>query len=135
MQAVEADKARSRASVILAGLGFTEDLQQRATKTFSGGKRMAIALARALFCKPDVLFLDEPSNHLDFPSVLWLESYLSEWPNTLVVVSHDRDLLDNVCTDIVHMHNHRVDQYKGNYTAFLGIRDERRKNQQREYES
>lgn len=77
---------------------------------------MRIALARALFCKPDVLFLDEPSNHLDFPAVLWLENYLCEWPNTLVVVSHDRDLLDTVSTDIIHLHSYRLDSYRGNYT-------------------
>lgn len=79
-----------RASAILAGLGFAAPDQKRPTKEFSGGWRMRISLARALFCKPDVLMLDEPDNMLDIPAIVWLENYLQTWPNTLLVVSHDR---------------------------------------------
>jgi ATP-binding cassette subfamily F protein 3 len=78
------------AASILAGLGFTADKHRNPTKSFSGGWRMRLALARALFNKPDLLLLDEPTNMLDIPAVIWLENYLKTWPNTLLVVSHDR---------------------------------------------
>eukprot|EP00158_Paraphelidium_tribonemae_P006782 Partr_v1_DN27970_c0_g1_i2_m11086 putative ATP-binding cassette, sub-family F len=135
MQDIEADKAESKAATILSGLGFSADDQLKGTKTFSGGWRMRIALARALFCKPDLLLLDEPTNHLDINAVVWLENYVQTWPNTLIVVSHDRDFLDTVVTDILHMHNARIDQYRGNYTMFLSSREEKRRNQLKEYES
>lgn len=135
LQFVEADKAESTASVILTGLGFSPAQQMQPTKIFSGGWRMRIALARALFCKPDILLCDEPTNHMDLVAVVWFEKYLQKWPNTLLVVSHDRDFLDEVCTDIIHMHNEHLDSYKGNYSMFLGTRLERRKNQLKEYEA
>ncbi|KAI8051101.1 P-loop containing nucleoside triphosphate hydrolase protein [Syncephalis plumigaleata] len=135
LEEIESDKAESRASAILAGLGFSSEAQQRATRTFSGGWRMRLALARALFCKPDLLLLDEPTNMLDIPAVAWLEHYLQNWPNTLLVVSHDREFLDEVATDIMHQHSERLDYYKGNFTQFDKTRVERRKNQVREYES
>lgn len=78
---------------------------------------------------------DEPTNHLDINAVVWLEKYLTSWPNTLVLVSHDRDFLDAVVTDVLHLHNERVDQYRGNYTTFLSTRAERRRNELKEYES
>jgi len=135
LEAIEADKAPSKASVILAGLGFTADMQARATKTFSGGWRMRIALARALFCKPDLLLLDEPTNMLDMQAIIWLEKYLQTWASTLLVVSHDRSFLDEVSTDILHLHTQRIDTYRGNYTDFVNTMTERLKAQQREYES
>uniref|UniRef100_F6HSJ8 ABC transporter domain-containing protein n=1 Tax=Vitis vinifera TaxID=29760 RepID=F6HSJ8_VITVI len=88
------DAAEAQASKILAGLGFTKDMQGRATRSFSGGCRMRISLARALFVQPTILLLDEPTNHLDLRSVLWLEEYLCRWKKTLLVVSHDRDFLN-----------------------------------------
>jgi ATP-binding cassette subfamily F protein 3 len=97
LQHIEADKAPARASIILNGLGFDKDMQARATKTFSGGWRMRLALARALFSKPDLLLLDEPTNMLDIKAIIWLENYLQNWPTTLLVVSHDRNFLDQVC--------------------------------------
>ncbi|CAA9996228.1 unnamed protein product [Nesidiocoris tenuis] len=114
--AMEADKAPARASIILAGLGFTPEMQGRATKTFSGGWRMRLALARALFSKPDLLLLDEPTNMLDMKAIIWLETYLQTWATTLLVVSHDRHFLDTVPTDILHLHSATLDPYKGNYT-------------------
>lgn len=135
LEAIEADKAPSKASVILAGLGFTAAMQARATKTFSGGWRMRLALARALFCKPDLLLLDEPTNMLDMQAIIWLEKYLQNWPSTLLVVSHDRSFLDEVPTDILHLHTQRIDTYRGNYTDFVNTMTERLKAQQREYDS
>lgn len=100
MQLVEVDKAPARASAILSGLGFSVERQSWPTKAFSGGWRMRLALARALFSKPDLLLLDEPTNMLDIKAILWLERYLQTWPKTLLVVSHDRKFLDTVSLSI-----------------------------------
>ena len=110
---MESDKAESRAASILAGLGFSTERQQFATRTFSGGWRMRLALARALFCEPDLLLLDEPSNMLDVPSITFLSNYLQDYPSTVLVVSHDRAFLNEVATDIIHQHSERLDYYKG----------------------
>lgn len=109
---IEADKAPARASIILNGLGFSKEMQARATRTFSGGWRMRLALARALFSKPDLLLLDEPTNMLDIKAIIWLENYLQNWPTTLLVVSHDRNFLDTVPTDILYLHSQRIETYK-----------------------
>ncbi|OMH81583.1 putative ABC transporter ATP-binding protein [Zancudomyces culisetae] len=135
LQEIEADKAEAKAGEILSGLGFAASEFLNPTRSFSGGWRMRLSLARALFCKPDLLLLDEPTNMLDFPAVVWLERYLRTWPNTLLVVSHDRDFLDEVATDIIHQHSERLDQYRGNFSSFWSTADERKKNQQREYEA
>ncbi|XP_022117099.2 ATP-binding cassette sub-family F member 3 [Pieris rapae] len=135
LENIEADKAPARASIILNGLGFSSEMQGRATKTFSGGWRMRLALARALFSKPDLLLLDEPTNMLDIKAIIWLESYLQNWPTTLLVVSHDRNFLDTVPTDIMHLHSQRIDTYRGNYEQFHKTKTEKLKNQQREFEA
>ncbi|XP_075426974.1 ATP-binding cassette sub-family F member 3 [Ascaphus truei] len=135
LEEIEADKAPARASVVLAGLGFKHTMQQQMTKEFSGGWRMRLALARALFARPDLLLLDEPTNMLDVRAILWLETYLQTWPSTILVVSHDRNFLNAVATDIVHLHSQRLEGYRGNFESFLKIKDERLKNQQREYEA
>ncbi|WFD26541.1 hypothetical protein MNAN1_001524 [Malassezia nana] len=133
---MEAETGPSRAAMLLNGLGIVGADQQKPTQAFSGGWRMRLALARALFCKPDLLMLDEPSNMLDLNAIAWLEDYLvNEWTGTLLVVSHDRAFLNQVATDIVHMHSERLDYYKGNFDQFYETRDERRKNQLREYEA
>lgn len=133
---MEAETGPSRAAALLNGLGIVGADQQKPTKHFSGGWRMRLALARALFCQPDLLMLDEPSNMLDLNAIAWLEDYLvNEWKGTLLVVSHDRAFLNQVATDIVHMHSERLDYYKGDFDQFYETRDERRKNQMREYEA
>ncbi|KAJ2862984.1 ATP-binding cassette, regulator of translational elongation [Coemansia aciculifera] len=132
---IESDKAEAKAGEILNGLGFSALDFQKPTRSFSGGWRMRLSLARALFCRPDLLLLDEPTNMLDIPAVVWLERYLKTWTSTLLVVSHDREFLDEVATDIVHQHSEQLDQYRGNFQTFWSTREERRKNQMREYES
>lgn len=96
---------------------------------------MRVALARALFMKPDLLLLDEPTNMLDMRAVYWLESYLQEWPSTILTVSHDRKFLNTICTDIVHLHSRRLDAYKGNYENYEKAMREKLTLQQREYEA
>ncbi|CAH2351673.1 protein Gcn20p [[Candida] railenensis] len=133
---MESDKAESRAAAILYGLGFTKETQNDATKSFSGGWRMRLSLARALFCKPDLLLLDEPSNMLDVPSITYLAKYLQTYEATVLVVSHDRAFLNEVATDIIHQHSERLDYYRGsNFDNFYATREERIKNQRREYEN
>lgn len=133
---MESDKAESRAASILAGLGFSPERQQYPTKTFSGGWRMRLALARALFCEPDLLLLDEPSNMLDVPSITFLSNYLQSYPSTVLVVSHDRAFLNEVATDIIHQHSQRLDYYRGaNFDSFYATREERKKTARREYEN
>jgi ATP-binding cassette subfamily F protein 3 len=133
---MESDKAESRAAAILAGLGFSAERQQNPTRTFSGGWRMRLALARALFCKPDLLLLDEPSNMLDVPSITFLSEYLQTYESTVLVVSHDRAFLNEVATDIIHQHSERLDYYKGgNFDSFYATKEERRKTAKREYEN
>ncbi|KAK2738782.1 hypothetical protein FQN55_000420 [Onygenales sp. PD_40] len=133
---MESDKAEPRAASILAGLGFSPERQKFATKTFSGGWRMRLALARALFCEPDLLLLDEPSNMLDVPSITFLSNYLQGYPSTVLVVSHDRAFLNEVATDIIHQHSERLDYYRSsNFDSFYATKEERRKNAKREYEN
>ncbi|KAN0123254.1 ABC transporter [Russula decolorans] len=132
---MDAESGPARAAALLAGLGFSEGDQGRPTRSFSGGWRMRLALARALFVKPALLLLDEPSNHIDLNALAWLEDYLQTWPGTLVVVSHDRAFLDAVATDIIHQHSGRLDYYKGNFTQFYSTKSERERNLRREYDA
>uniref|UniRef100_F6TGG6 ABC transporter domain-containing protein n=3 Tax=Ciona intestinalis TaxID=7719 RepID=F6TGG6_CIOIN len=88
-------------------------MQKMTTKEFSGGWRMRLALARALFAKPDLLLLDEPTNMLDIRAILWLEDYLQTWKSTIITVSHDRSFLEAVCTDILHLFNKQLEAYRG----------------------
>uniref|UniRef100_A0A804Q642 ABC transporter domain-containing protein n=1 Tax=Zea mays TaxID=4577 RepID=A0A804Q642_MAIZE len=132
---VGSDVARARASKILAGLGFDQAMQARSTKSFSGGWRMRISLARALFMQPTLLLLDEPTNHLDLRAVLWLEEYLcSQWKKTLIVVSHDRDFLNTVCNEIIHLHDKSLHVYRGNFNDFESGYEQKRKEMNRKFE-
>lgn len=134
---IDAMSAEARAAKILSGLGFSQEMQLNSTKELSGGWRMRVSLASALFINPDVLMLDEPTNHLDFPAVLWLQSYLvNEFSKTLIVVSHDRTFLNEVCTDIVHFNNKKnLDYYKGNYETFVTVSKERYLSAKRSYDA
>lgn len=133
---MESDKAEGRAASILFGLGFSEKAQHQPTNSFSGGWRMRLSLARALFCQPDLLLLDEPSNMLDVPSITFLADYLQTYPATVLVVSHDRSFLNDVATDIIYQHSERLDYYRGaNFDSFYSTKEERRKNAVKEYEN
>ncbi|KAL0544006.1 hypothetical protein IC582_019117 [Cucumis melo] len=134
LQLLGSDAAEAQASKILAGLGFTKDMQARPTCSFSGGWRMRISLARALFVQPTLLLLDEPTNHLDLRAVLWLEEYLCRWKKTLVVVSHDRDFLNSVCNEIIHLHDFRLHFYRGNFDDFESGYEQRRKEMNKKFE-
>lgn len=134
LQIMGSDAAESQASKILAGLGFTKEMQGRPTRSFSGGWRMRISLARALFVQPTLLLLDEPTNHLDLRAVLWLEEYLCRWKKTLVVVSHDRDFLNTVCTEIIHLHDMKLHFYRGNFDDFESGYEQRRKEMNKKFE-
>ena len=126
LDAIDAYTAPARAAGILAGLGFSADDQLRPCREFSGGWRMRVALASVLFTAPDLLLLDEPTNYLDLEGVLWLENYLTRYRGTVVVVSHDRDLLNNVCEFIVHLERGKLTLYTGNYDTFVETRAAKR---------
>ncbi|MGB7405834.1 MAG: ABC-F family ATP-binding cassette domain-containing protein [Pacificimonas sp.] len=123
--AIDAWSAEARAARILVGLGFDEEMQARPLDSFSGGWKMRVALAALLFTRPDVLLLDEPSNHLDLEATLWLEDFLRAYPSTVVVISHERDLLNKVVTHIAHVEAGGVTLYTGGYDAFEKQRRER----------
>jgi ATP-binding cassette, subfamily F, member 3 len=128
---IGAHAAPSRAAGILAGLGFDEAAQRRPLSEFSGGWRMRVALAAVLFSAPDLLLLDEPTNYLDLEGALWLVDYLARCPATLIVISHDRDLLDEVCDHILHLESAKLTLWKGNYSSFERQRAEARALQQK----
>ncbi|XP_077986284.1 ATP-binding cassette sub-family F member 1-like [Glandiceps talaboti] len=134
LDAIGAASAEARARRILAGLQFTTEMQSRPTKHFSGGWRMRVSLARALFMEPTLLLLDEPTNHLDLNAVIWLDNYLQNWKKTLLVVSHDQQFLDDVCSDIIHLDNQKLYYYKGNYNTFKKMLKQKRKEQHKEYD-
>ncbi|XP_037302819.1 ATP-binding cassette sub-family F member 1 [Manduca sexta] len=134
LKAIGADSAEPRARRILAGLGFSKEMQDRATKNFSGGWRMRVSLARALYIEPTLLLLDEPTNHLDLNAVIWLDNYLQGWKKTLLVVSHDQSFLDNVCNEIIHLDQQKLFYYKGNYSMFKKMYAQKRKEMIKEYE-
>ena len=127
---ISAYEAPSRAAAILSGLGFNEDAQTQPISSFSGGWRTRVALAAVLFQQPNVLLLDEPTNHLDIESLVWLESFLQRYRETLIVISHDREILNKTVDHILHLENQKLNQYTGNYDQFERRRAEKLLNQQ-----
>ncbi|XP_078073598.1 ATP-binding cassette sub-family F member 1 isoform X1 [Mustelus asterias] len=127
LRATGAAAAEAKARRILAGLSFTPEMQNRATKKFSGGWRMRVSLARALFMEPTLLMLDEPTNHLDLNAVIWLNNYLQTWKKTLLIVSHDQGFLDDVCTDVIHLDAQKLFYYRGNYNTFKKMYQQKQK--------
>jgi len=123
--AIDAYGAPARAARILVGLGFDDEMQQRPLDTYSGGWKMRVALAALLFSEPDLLLLDEPSNHLDLEATLWLESFLKSYPAMMIVISHERDLLNGVVDNILHLEGGKTTLYAGGYDAFERQRAER----------
>lgn len=130
---MDAELAEKKAAEILHGLGFTKTMQMKKCKDFSGGWRMRIALARALYLKPSVLLLDEPTNHLDLEACVWLEEELAQYKRTLLVVSHSQDFMNGVCTNIIHLFQKQLVYYGGNYDSFVKTRLELLENQQKKY--
>jgi ATP-binding cassette subfamily F protein 3 len=121
---IDAHSAEARAATILAGLGFDTDAQKRPASSFSGGWRMRVALASVLFAQPDLLLLDEPTNYLDLEGTLWLENYVSRYPHTVLLISHDRDLLNRAVSSIVHLDQQKLTFWRGGYDQFERARNE-----------
>lgn len=130
LETIDGYTARVRGEQLLAGLGFPEAHFQRPVAEFSGGWRMRLNLAQALMCRSDLLLLDEPTNHLDLDAVLWLEQWLQSYPGTLLLISHDRDFLDNVVNHIAHIEHRQLTLYTGNYESFETQRSARLARQQ-----
>ena len=129
------DKQEAQVRRILNGLGFVGHLQDKKVAEFSGGWRMRVSLAKALFIQPKLLMLDEPTNHLDLDAVLWLDHYLAdEYPHTVIVVSHDADFLDSVCTDIIWVNNKKLNAFRGGYTEFSKMRAQQYATQEKDWD-
>ena len=121
---IQAHSAEARAASILAGLGFDHEAQLRPASSFSGGWRMRVALAAVLFSEPDLLLLDEPTNYLDLEGTLWLEDYIRRYPHTVIIISHDRDLLNTAVNAIIHLDQQKLTFYRGSYDQFERQRSE-----------
>ncbi len=134
MENIHAYSAPSRAQQLLNGLGFLATDANRPVADFSGGWRIRLNLAQALMCPSDLLLLDEPTNHLDLDATLWLEEWLKRYAGTLIIISHDRDFLDNIVDRIVNIERQKLDNYSGNYSAFERQRAEKLAQQQASYE-
>jgi ATP-binding cassette subfamily F protein 2 len=135
LEGLDAATAEKRAAELLNGLGFTPAMQKKPTKSFSGGWRMRIALARAIFVGPTMLLLDQPSNHLDMESTTWLEEELKKFNKILLIISHSQDFLNGVCTNIIHFHEKKLKYYTGNYDQFCKTRAELEENQMKRFAS
>ncbi|MGM0482160.1 MAG: ATP-binding cassette domain-containing protein [Pseudomonadota bacterium] len=134
LAAIGAYDIEARASSMLAGLGFGQSQLGNPVASFSGGWRMRLNLAQALMARADLLLLDEPTNHLDVDAIFWLEDYLKRFDGTLILISHDRDFLDQVCTDMIHIEHQRLNSYRGNYSQFEAQRAEHIAQQQSQFE-
>ncbi|KAF0694641.1 Aste57867_14480 [Aphanomyces stellatus] len=133
LEEMDADSAELRARSILKGLTFTDAMMNKKTREFSGGWRMRIALARALFIQPTLLLLDEPTNHLDMEAVVWLEDYLSKWKKILVIISHSQEFMNGVCTNIIELTRKKLEYYAGNYDTYVKTKEEKEENQMKKY--
>jgi ATP-binding cassette subfamily F protein 3 len=133
-EAIDGYSTPSRAARLLAGLGFDEPAQARPVASFSGGWRMRVNLARALLQPSELLLLDEPTNHLDLDAIVWLERWLNRYQGTMLVISHDREFLDNVVSGIAHIERHEINTYQGDYSSFERQRGEQLMQQQSIYE-
>ena len=133
MEAIDGFTAESRASRLLHGLGFAAGEYAKPVNEFSGGWRMRLNLARALMCRSDIMLLDEPTNHLDLSAILWLERWLKRYEGILLLVSHDREFLDQLCTRIAHIENRKINLFTGNYSQFESLRAEQLALQQAMY--
>ncbi|CAG0881227.1 unnamed protein product [Cyprideis torosa] len=133
LDGMNADTAEAKAAYILHGLGFTQEMMKKKTRDFSGGWRMRIALARALYVCPHLLLLDEPTNHLDLDACVWLEEELKKYKRILVFISHSQDFMNGVCTNIIHLNKNKLKYYGGNYDAFVRTRWELLENQMKRY--
>ena len=131
----EAHRIESKSEAVLTGLGFEPKDLERPLRSFSGGWRMRVALAKLLLQNPTFLLLDEPTNHLDIDSIDWLEKYLKDYAGTVVIVSHDRYFLDRMVTTTVELYNGQITEYAGNYAFYLQEREERRALQKAAYEN
>ena len=134
LSSIGSEKDESEVRRILTGLGFIGDDHERATKNFSGGWRMRIAIAKALYMKPTLLLLDEPTNHLDLNAVIWLTNYLSTWKKSLLIVSHNQHFLNDVCTDMLHISDLKLDHYRGNYYKFTRALKQKMREKEKEWE-
>lgn len=134
LDASGAEAAEARVRRILCGLGFTTEMAEGPVSRLSGGWRMRVSLAKALFLEPHLLLLDEPTNHLDLDAVLWLDEYLNEYKKTVLVVSHDADFLDSACTDIVHVEERKLHQYRGGYTEFRKAHAHRLREREKQFQ-
>jgi len=130
---LEPETVTKRAGEILHGLGFTKQMQLKKTKDYSGGWRMRIALARALFIRPMMLLLDEPTNHLDLEACVWLEEHLKTYDRILILISHSQDFLNGVCTNMMHLQNKQLKYYGGNYDQYIRTRGEQEENQMKQF--
>lgn len=129
---IDAHSAEARAGAILSGLGFDAEAQKRPASSFSGGWRMRVALASVLFAEPDLLLLDEPTNYLDLEGTLWLEDYVRRYPHTVILISHDRDLLNSAVNSIIHLDQTKLTLWQGNYDQFERLRSEALELQQKQ---
>jgi ATP-binding cassette subfamily F protein 2 len=133
METMDPSTFHTRASLILTGLGFNKKTISKKTKDMSGGWRMRVALAKALFVKPSLLLLDDPTAHLDLEACVWLEEYMKKWDRTLVLVSHSQDFLNGVCTTMMDMRQRQLMYYGGNYDSYHKTRSEQETNQMKAY--
>ena len=125
LEQIDGYTAHSRAVRLMSGLGFEAGDEKRPVRSFSGGWRVRLNVAQALMCRSDLLLLDEPTNHLDLDAVIWLQEWLASYPGTLLLISHDRDFLDDVVDHIAHLEQQRLTLYTGNYSGFEALRAEK----------